>query len=364
MPASPKRLKQRLFEDIAINGPMPLSRYMNICIGDPQDGYYTTRDPFGVKGDFTTAPEISQMFGELIGVWLISAWEKLGAPNQIRLVELGPGRGTLMADCLRSIALKSKMRDGLQIDMVEMSPVLVAEQQAKLAQAKCPVRWCSKLEDSALPTVIIANEFYDALPIHIMIKTASGIHERHIVGSGENELAFADLPASMPEATLASYKSVAENTVFELSPERHQMTQEISHTLAQNGGAALLIDYGFLQPKTGATFQALKNHQPVDPLSEPGTADLTSLVDFTALQREFSAQELKVQGPTTQMDFLLDLGLLERAGQLGANADTTTQAALQNAVTRLVSPQEMGTLFKVIAAKTFDDPLPGFGNHA
>lgn len=361
MSASTTRLKQRIREDIAINGPMPLSRYMNICLGDPQSGYYTNRDPFGIKGDFITAPEISQMFGELIGVWLVSAWEQLGAPNQMRLVELGPGRGTLMADCLRSIALKPQLLDGLQIDMVEMSPVLVAEQQKKLAHINCPIRWCDKLEDHDLPTLIVANEFYDALPVHVMIKTMSGIHERHVAGSGEDELTFIDLPASLPEATLASYESLPENTVFELSPERHQMTQNISRTLTQHGGAALLIDYGFLQPKTGTTFQALKNHQAVDPLEEPGTADLTSLVDFTALQREFSAQGLNVHGPASQMDFLLDLGLLDRAGQLGANADIGTQTALQNAVTRLVSPDEMGTLFKVIAATTFDAPSQCFG---
>lgn len=360
MSASTTSLKQRIFEDIALNGPMPLSRYMNICLGDPTHGYYTNRDPFGAGGDFTTAPEISQMFGELIGVWLISAWETLGSPAKTRLIELGPGRGTLMADCLRSIALKPKFLEGLQIEMVEMSPVLISQQEKRLSNAPCPVRWCSSLEDHDLPTLVVANEFYDALPVHVLVKTSSGIFERHVVGSDDESFAFSDLPASLPEKTLARFNSLPENTVFELSPERHQMTQRIAQVLLQNGGATLLIDYGFTQPKTGTTFQALKNHQPVDPLEEPGCADLTSLVDFTAMQKEFAQQGLNVCGSISQMDFLLDLGLLERAGQLGASADMETQTTLQNAVTRLVSPDEMGTLFKVLAATTSRSKLPGF----
>lgn len=358
------KLKQRIHEDIAINGPMPLSRYMNICLGDPKHGYYTNRDPFGLTGDFTTAPEISQMFGEIIGIWLIAAWEQLGAPDQFRLVELGPGRGTLMADCLRSISLKPKMLAALQIDMVEMSPVLVTEQQKKLKHASCAIRWCSQLEDLELPTIIIGNEFYDALPVHVMIQSKTGIHERHVIAAEDNGLTFADLPATLPEFSRSDFENIPNDAVFELSPERHQMTQDIVKALTKCGGAALLIDYGFLQPKTGTTFQALKNHQPVDPLAEPGDADLTSLVDFSALQTGFSTQGLNVHGPTTQMDFLLDLGLLERAGSLGAAADKDTQTALQKAVTRLVSPDEMGTLFKVIAATTFNNPLPGFGKQA
>ncbi|MEP2758334.1 MAG: SAM-dependent methyltransferase [Hyphomicrobiales bacterium] len=354
-------MKQRIREDIAINGPMPLSRYMNICLGDPQDGYYTSQDPFGLAGDFTTAPEISQMFGELIGAWLIEAWEKLGAPTQCRLVELGPGRGTLMADCLRSISLKPKMLAALQIEMVEISPVLIAEQQKKLSGSQCAVRWCEQLDAAELPTLIVANEFYDALPVHVMIKSNSKIYERHVVATDDDGLGFSDLPATLPKTALPDFNKIPENTVFELSPERHQMTQNLAKALTICGGAALMIDYGFLQPKSGTTFQALKNHQPVDPLDSPGNADLTSLVDFTALQNGFQALGLNVHGPTSQMDFLLNLGLLERAGHLGAAADQVTRTTLQKAVTRLVAPDEMGTLFKVIAATTFNDSMPGFG---
>ncbi|MFK8034463.1 MAG: class I SAM-dependent methyltransferase [Hyphomicrobiales bacterium] len=353
-------MKRRIFEDIALNGPMPLSRYMNICLSDPEHGYYTNRDPFGAEGDFVTAPEISQMFGELIGIWLISAWENLDSPAKIRLVELGPGRGTLMADCLRSLTLKPQLIQGLQIEMVEMSPVLVTEQQKRLSGAPCSVCWSTTLEECEIPSLIIANEFYDALPVHVLVKTSSGIFERHVVGSGSDSLEFADLPASLPKSTLLEYENLPENTVFELSPERHQITQKISSVIKQHGGGALLVDYGFQQPKTGTTFQALKNHKSVDPLDEPGSSDLTSLVDFTALQKEFRTQGLNVYGPTSQMDFLLNLGVLERAGHLGASANLQTQTALQNAVTRLVSPDEMGTLFKVISATTCHGTLPGF----
>ena len=157
MSSNSPSLKQRIFEEIALNGPMPLSRYMTICLGDPEQGYYTTRDPFGAAGDFVTAPEISQMFGELIGIWLISAWENLGSPAKMRLVELGPGRGTLMADCLRSLILKPKLIAGLQIELVEMSPVLVAEQKKRLSGAPCSVCWSTELQESELPSLIISN---------------------------------------------------------------------------------------------------------------------------------------------------------------------------------------------------------------
>lgn len=352
-------LKTRILEDIALTGPMPLSRYMNLCLGDPVSGYYMTRDPFGQKGDFTTAPEVSQMFGELIGAWLVSAWQALGSPSRIRVAELGPGRGTLMADCLRSMALEPNLMRGLQIDMVDMSPILTVAQQKKLSHAPCPVRWHSSLPDSDLPTLLIANEFFDALPVHILVKTEKGIAERHVITSQEGKLGFADLPTKLT-ISQSQIDATPFGTVFELSPERNDVADNIAAGIDANGGAALLIDYGYLQPKTGATFQALTNHQMVDPLDQPGEADLTALVDFTSLERCFKSRGIHVSGPVSQMDFLLDLGLMERAGQLGADQSHEIQTGLQQAVTRLVSPDEMGTLFKVLAATSFDDPMPGF----
>lgn len=351
-------LKTRITEEIALNGPMPLSRYMSLCLGDPASGYYMTRDPFGTAGDFTTAPEVSQMFGELIGAWLISAWQALGSPARTRLAELGPGRGTLMADCLRSIALKPDFLQGLEINMIEISPVLIAAQKQKLAQAPCPVHWHKTLPDSDLPTLVIANELFDALPVHVLVKTEHHIAERHVILAGEDRLAFADLPTKL-QFSHAGIDELPVGTVFELSPQRNDMAREIADRINAHGGAALLIDYGYVQPKTGNTFQAITNHKPVDPLEQPGEADLTALVDFTSLQQCFRSQGLHVSGPVSQMDFLLDLGLLERAGQLGANQSGEVQAELQKAVTRLVAPTEMGTLFKVLAATSFENPLPG-----
>lgn len=352
-------LKTRILEDIALTGPMPLSRYMNLCLGDPVSGYYMTRDPFGKEGDFTTAPEVSQMFGELIGAWLISAWRALGNPPRTRLVELGPGRGTLMADCLRAMALEPDLMRGLEIDMVDMSPSLTATQKNTLAQAPCPIKWQEYLPDSDLPTLLIANEFFDALPVHILVKTEKGIAERHVIASDNSGLAFVDLPTKL-RVNQSEIDGIPAGTVFELSPERNDMAQNIAARINANGGAALLIDYGYIQPKTGATFQALTNHQPADPLDQPGEADLTALVDFTSLEQCFKSANIHVSGPMSQMDFLLNLGLLERAGQLGSNQPERVQIGLQQAVTRLVSPEEMGTLFKVLVATSFDDQMPGF----
>ncbi|WP_306258146.1 class I SAM-dependent methyltransferase [Pararhizobium sp. IMCC21322] len=352
-------LKTRILEDIALTGPMPLSRYMNLCLGDPVSGYYMTRDPFGHGGDFTTAPEVSQMFGELVGAWLVAAWQALGRPSRTRLAELGPGRGTLMADCLRSLALEPDLMRGLEIDMVDMSPTLIAAQQEKLSKVPCPVRWHGTLPDSDLPTLLIANEFFDALPVHILVKTEKGIAERHITASQEGKLGFADLPTKL-QISQGQIDAIPTGTVFELSPERCDVAKNIAAGIKANGGAALLIDYGYVQPKTGATFQALTNHQMVDPLDQPGEADLTALVDFTSLEKCFKSMDIHVSEPVSQMDFLLNLGLLERAGQLGSGQSQEMQTGLQQAVTRLVSPDEMGTLFKVLAAASFDDPMPGF----
>tara|TARA_R110002167_G_scaffold71378_10_gene201454 strand:- start:2915 stop:3994 length:1080 start_codon:yes stop_codon:yes gene_type:complete len=356
-------LKNRILEDIALSGPMPLPRYMSLCLGDPEAGYYMRRDPLGAEGDFTTAPEISQMFGELIGVWLVSAWKALGRPFRMRLVEFGPGRGTLMSDCLRSLALEPALLRGLEIEMIDISPALKAAQQTTLMHAPCPAHWHDELQDSALPTLIIANEFFDALPVHILVKTADGVAERHVVAGSEGQLAFADLPTSQ-SVRMAQADRLAPGTVFELSPQRNDMATAMAKQLSAQGGAALLIDYGFVQPKTGATFQALIRHQPVDPLDQPGQADLTALVDFTALGNGFRSQGLHVKGPVSQMDFLLDLGLLQRAAHLGAKRDQRDRETLQLAVNRLVSPDEMGVLFKVLAAASFDVSLPVFQNPA
>lgn len=352
-------LKTRILEDIALTGPMPLSRYMNLCLGDPISGYYMTRDPFGQDGDFTTAPEVSQMFGELVGAWLVSAWQALGRPSRTRLAELGPGRGTLMADCLRSLTLEPDLMRGLEIDMVDMSPTLIAAQQKTLSPAPCPIHWHGTLPDSDLPTLLIANEFFDALPVHILVKTEKGIAERHVIASQDNNLVFADLPTKL-QVNQNQIDATPSGTVFELSPERNDVANHIAAGINANCGAALLIDYGYVQPKTGATFQALTDHQMVDPLDQPGQADLTALVDFTSLKNCFNSTNVHVSGPVSQMDFLLDLGLLERAGQLGSDQPPEIQTGLQQAVTRLVSPDEMGTLFKVLAAASFDDPMPGF----
>lgn len=343
-------LKTRILDEIALSGPMPLARYMTLCLTDPDHGYYMSRNPLGRFGDFTTAPEVSQMFGEMIGIWVRQTYEKMGRPPSLRLMELGPGRGTLMADCMRALQTDSALFDALQIDLVEISPVLRATQNTTLSGFDRPIDWHEKIPvTSQLPTIIIANEFLDALPVHVVIRTNEGMAERHVQAQN-GVLGYIDLPSAMPMTS--TLEALPAGTIVELSPARHQAVLEMADALKGAGGAALIIDYGYGEPHNGSTFQAVQNHQGTDPLQDPGAADLTALVDFQATEAACRAGGLATRAIGTQMDFLLDHGLLARAAELGRGKDAKVQAQLQADVNRLVAPQEMGTLFKVLIAGT------------
>lgn len=354
-------LKAELVRLIREEGPIPISRYMALCLGHPRHGYYMTRDPFGVQGDFTTAPEISQMFGELIALWAANLWQAMGSPAAIRLIELGPGRGTLMADMLRVASGLPAFRAALSVHLVETSPVLRAAQGRTLAGKAEPV-WHETIA-TALdgPVLVIANEFLDALPLDQFVMTAQGWRERLVGLDGEDGLGFG-LSAMDAELSLAApVDAVLEQPTIALD-----IVATLSRHLRQAGGAALFIDYGSAQSGFGDTLQAMKRHGFVDPLAEPGEADLTVHVDFARMGQAALRGGSAVHGPVTQAAFLLALGLAERAQALSARATLEQARAIAAAFDRLTQAGEtgMGELFKVLALSHPDlPPLPGFDLH-
>jgi len=343
-------LKEKLKRAIALTGPISVAEYMAQCLLDPEYGYYTTREPFGTQGDFITAPEVSQMFGELIGVWIFTAWQAAGSPAQPVVAEIGPGRGTLMKDLLRAV---SRLDPGFvrqtRFALVEASPRLVEVQKATLANSSASPEWYSRFEDlPEAPLFIVGNELFDALPIRQFVKTPSGWRE-HMVGLDQNgELAFFAGVASLDAALLPADAATApEGAIFETAPAREALMDDIAVRLKQHGGAGLFIDYGFDKTAVGDTLQAMKSHAYDDVLANPGEADITSHVDFDALAR-ISRRHGLAYTLTTQGEFLLQLGLLERAGQLGAGKPVEVQESIRDAVERLAAPDQMGTLFKVL----------------
>lgn len=350
---------------IAAEGPISVARYMALCLGHPRHGYYIARDPFGQKGDFVTAPEISQMFGELIGLWCADAWVKMGSPQALRLVELGPGRGTLMADALRASRVLPDFRAAVSVHLVETSPVLRAAQERALRPAGVPLAWHADLADVPPgPALIVANEFFDALPLRQFVRTPSGWCERLVGLGADGALAFGLSPE--PERGLAS--AAAEGSVLEVAEASAAVMRFAASRLVREGGAMLAIDYGHVRSGLGDTLQAVKAHRFVDPLAEPGEADLTVHVDFAALARAARGEGAAVLGPTTQGAFLEALGLAARAATLKRKASPEAAAAIDAAAARLAGAGEggMGALFKVLAVATpglaglagFDSPSP------
>lgn len=334
-------LKDRIAELISEAGPIPVSQYMALCLFDPQDGYYTTREPFGAKGDFTTAPEVSQMFGELVAVWLASAWQAAGAPQDAILAEIGPGRGTLARDILRTL---SRIAPALteRVALIEISPRLTAIQKQTLgATAATWHRDIDELPDT--PLFIVGNELFDAVPIRQFVKTPQGWRERCVGLDADGALAF----VAGPGTTDAPLPGAPNGAIFEIAPARNALMQEIAERISTHGGAGLFIDYGHLASGAGDTLQAMRAHAYVDVLATPGAADLTSHVDFAELGAAAGAAGLRTRA-MTQARFLLGMGLLERAGQLGAGGGAELQERLQGEVERLAGAEQMGELFKVL----------------
>ncbi len=335
---------------IALEGPISLERYMGLALGHPRFGYYMTRDPFGASGDFTTAPEISQIFGELIGLWAAVVWGQVGSPPVLRFVELGPGRGTLMADALRAARALPAFRAALDIHLVETSPVLRAAQKERLGSLGLPLTWHDDLDNVPDgPAIVLANEFFDALPVRHYIRTASGWSER-LVGLDGHDLTFGLAPEPEPSLTVEAPVGV----VLEVGLAARRVARSLAEHLSRHGGAALAIDYGYTAPKLGESLQAVRGHRFVDPLESPGEADLTTHVDFTALAQAADGAGLMVHGPVSQGEFLMRLGLRGRADALKQRADQPQSEAIEAAVARLTGAGSserpgMGELFKVLA---------------
>ena len=345
------RLAGRIKDLIAANGPISVAEYMAMCLFDPEDGYYTTREPFGVEGDFTTAPEISQMFGEIVGVWLVATWQALGHPLPATIAEIGPGRGTLMKDLLRTIRrLAPDLESGSQIVLIETSPRLVEVQRRTLGEWSDRARWLTSVDDlPAHPLFIVGNELFDAIPVRQFVKTPDGWRERMVGLDEAGALSFFAGMASLDDTLLpAGSADASEGSIFEIAPARSAVMAGIAAHIAKAGGAGLLFDYGHLASGLGDTLQAVHRHGYDLVFAHPGDADLTSHVDFEALAREAARHGLKAAS-MPQGEFLLVMGLLERAGSLGANADEARREEIRKEVERLAAPDQMGTLFKVLA---------------
>jgi SAM-dependent MidA family methyltransferase len=336
---------------IKSSGPMPVWRYMELCLMHPKHGYYVSRDPLGREGDFTTAPEVSQMFGELLGLWAASVWRAIGQPPLLRLIELGPGRGTMMADVLRALRILPPLYQSLTIHMVEVNPVLREKQRSTLSGVR-NITWHDSIDDVLDgPAVIFANEFFDVLPIHQMVKRETGWHERTVELDDNGKLLFAHAPEPTPrfEVLLPPLVRAAPvGAVFEWRPDKEIM--KIARRVREQDGAALIIDYGHLRSDAGDTFQAIARHSFTDPLKNPGQADVTAHVDFQALARAAEDLGARVHGPQTQGDFLKRLGIETRAATLMAKATPEVSADIDGALKRLTDSGRggMGSMFKVI----------------
>lgn len=344
------RLKARIVDLIGAVGPIPVNEYMALCLFDPEDGYYTTREPFGTAGDFVTAPEISQMFGELIAIWLYQAWQAIGRPAPVTIAEIGPGRGTLMNDMLRALSrLDPALTAGASFAMIETSPRLSEIQKQTLAGTVASIGWHEAIDTlPQAPLLIVGNELFDAVPIRQFIRAGANWRERMIGLDDADELRFfAGVGSIDPTLLPDDAGNAPQGAIAEIAPARTALMAAIAERLAKHGGAGLFIDYGHLKPGVGDTLQALRKHDHEDVLANPGEADLTAHVDFAALAAIVRAHGLEAQ-LTTQGEFLIGMGLLERAGLLGAQANDQSRQAIADAVERLAGPDAMGELFKVL----------------
>jgi SAM-dependent MidA family methyltransferase len=349
------RLKDRLKAEIAASGPMSVAEYMGRCLHDPADGYYATRAEIGAEGDFVTAPAVSQMFGELIGLWAAETWRRMGRPSPVLLVEIGAGDGTLLADALRAARLVPAFLQALDLRLIEPSDRQFAQQAERLA-AHGPrrSRTLSDLPDG--PAIVIGNEVLDCLPARQFVRTDRGWTERRIGLDAAGELAFGLQPSLPPPGAPAD---LAPGLVWEVSPAQAALGGELGARVAGQGGCALLLDYGRARPEPGDTLQAVARHRKLGPLDTPGEADLTVWADFPAVAEAARAAGAAVSGPLEQGTFLRRLGIEHRAAAL-ARARPDQADALARQLERLVSPSGMGTLFKALAVHHPTLAPPGF----
>ncbi|MEM7025637.1 MAG: SAM-dependent methyltransferase [Pseudomonadota bacterium] len=354
-------LEAVIVDEIRHHGPISIARFMDLALGHPSLGYYARHDPLGASGDFITAPEVSQVFGELLGLWLAQAWMQLGSPSPCLLVELGPGRGTLMADLIRATTTVPGFRESTRLHLVETSARLRAVQQERLSQTTAT--WHETLDEvPSGPMLLVANEFFDALPIHQLVATEQGWFERTVDFDGKSLLfgtatEASDLAGSLPEA--GTYLG----RIAEVSPMRNRMARQIGERISAHGGVALLVDYGASAEVTGDTLQAVRSHAPCSALSTPGDADLSSHVEFQALAAAARDGGAAVYGPVPQGPFLRAMGIDVRVARLLERATPDQRRQLRAALFRLTDGTTMGELFKVLVlADPKAPPPPGFSD--
>jgi NADH dehydrogenase [ubiquinone] 1 alpha subcomplex assembly factor 7 len=354
-------LARQLKAEIRARGPMPIADFMARCLWDERHGYYATRSGIGAAGDFITASEISQIFGELIGLWAAVVWQQaLAAPASLRLVEYGPGRGTLMADALRATRVVAGFHNATSVRLIEMSEVMIAHQRQALSAAPVPVSWSANLADIPAPAILIANEFLDAWPLTQWVSDSGGWRRRCVALTRDGAFCFAASDhLEGDDAAGHDHSRFAPGSIIE-SHDLKRFAAALAR-IAQTGPmAALIIDYGHTVPASGDTLQAVRGHRYESPLTAPGEADLTAHVDFAALALALHDEGLTLDGPVTQAEFLGSLGLLERASRL-MHANSHRAGEIEAGVARLIAPNGMGTRFKVMGVRHPDVlPLPGF----
>jgi NADH dehydrogenase [ubiquinone] 1 alpha subcomplex assembly factor 7 len=353
--ATPLALK--LAARIARDGPIGIAAYMQACLQDPEHGYYRRRPAIGSSGDFITAPEISQVFGEIIGLWCAVVWQQMGSPPALRLVELGPGRGTLMLDVLRAARLVPAFRSALRVELIESNAMLEPVQRATLKDEAVPVRWGSGLAAGTGPAIVIANEFLDTLPVAQWVFHGGVWHRRCVDIDASGALTFAD---GLADTTLATPTGPGEPRDGDIYETRTAVLAPFAAQLARLGAplAALFIDYGHPLPGYGDTLQAVAAHHYADPLHAPGENDLTAQVDFAAVAEAMRDCGLASDGPVAQAEFLGRLGIIERASKLMA-ANPAKAAQIEAGIARLIAPGGMGTRFQVIGVRSPNlPPLP------
>lgn len=366
-------LLKRILEEIDLRGGITLGRYMEYALADPDEGYYMQQMPLGVAGDFVTSPEISQIFGEMLGVWVAECWQMQGRPKA-DVVEVGPGLGTLMDDFLRATKHVEGFHDAIDVHMVETSPKLRKHQRYLLGEKHPRIRWHERVPRAEKALFIIGNEFFDALPIEQYVAVKGGFKQRMVVHGEEDDkpLAFGlgealhkKLPSRFPAF---ARDALDEGAMVEICPLAQEIMRALTQRIATHGGAALFIDYGYVHPQGQKptlrdTFQAVKKHQFHDVLAEPGSADLTAHVDFSTLAQVAVNAGGYVPAVLNQRDFLLRMGAELRVTQLcnKANGDEVREN-IRNGFARLVDPAEMGELFKVMAVMPAGIPAPIFVN--
>jgi NADH dehydrogenase [ubiquinone] 1 alpha subcomplex assembly factor 7 len=356
-----KKLKERIRRD----GPISVREYMQACLHDPEHGYYRKMSAIGAKGDFITAPEISQVFGELIGIWCAVAWRAMGAPSHVELVELGPGRGTLMRDALRAARVVPGFLDAVRLHLVESNAALREVQREALRDLHRAITWHIDLPHAFMkgggfregPTIVIANEFLDAWPIEQLVFADGAWHRRQVGLNARGDFVFVHGAALRPEALGVTPPLAKDGDIFEHRPGLLEIAAVLGQKSRRGPLAALFFDYGHQRTAVGETLQAVNAQRYVSPFDSPGEADLTAHVDFEDLSHHCRRRDLAVDGPITQAEFLLKMGLVERAQKLMASARSDEIGLLEAGARRIADPMGMGGLFKVVCVRSNDVPL-------